>query len=347
MAIGRNKTLDRISALLAQAENDGATPAEKESFLAKAQQLAEVAAIDLAVARAHQADKSKVEVPEERKIWVGSRRSPTNKWKVELFIVIARANDCKCLILGNGLGVAPAGFPSDLDVVERLYGSLVLQMVTSADAALQRGENKRMQRVKVTEREEIAWEDRDWGGWDAKGRYYDDYPGDDQAERAEYAEAIANGWEIECWQTGKYRKPYPPPAYRKVPVRDADGNLTFERKEVSTSDGRIWRANFYEGFIARVSSQLREAKRRGRAEHDEGLGEETKAGVAVALRDKKAETDEFHAERSRSVSRSWGGATTSDVVYGAAEAGSAAAATADYGTDNKVESGAAGALPSA
>lgn len=345
MAIGRNKTLDRISQFIAQAENT-THPAEAEIFMRKAQELAEIASIDLAVARAHQAEKGKVEEPEERKIWVGERRSATNKWKVELFLVIARANDCKCLILGDGMGVAPAGFPSDLEVVERLYASLVVQMVSAADAALKRGDNKRTKRVMKTKRETLAWEDRDWGGMTPSGRFYDDQP-DDGWEREAYEEAVKNGGWVYNWTTGKDRKPYPPPTFKDVPERDYDGSVLYEEREISIVDGRVFRANFYEGFITRVSSQLREAKRRGRDIHDEDLDEEAKAGVALAIRDKKAETDAFHAERSRNVGRSWGGASTSNYSHDGVVAGNRAAAVANYGTEHRVGGDAKPGLPAA
>lgn len=138
-----SKMLDRLSKVLAQADN-ASTPEEREAYMAKAMELSAISAIDLAVARAHQADKTKVEMPEERAVTVNDYgRKRCRDYFMTLFIAIAGANDCKVLIGNKSYRGYALGFPSDIDVIEALYGTLSVQMETEADAALKRGENKR------------------------------------------------------------------------------------------------------------------------------------------------------------------------------------------------------------
>ena len=63
----RGRMLDKVSKLLAKAENAG-TPEEADAFMAKAMELATINNIDLAIARQHQAKKELAEEPEERRL---------------------------------------------------------------------------------------------------------------------------------------------------------------------------------------------------------------------------------------------------------------------------------------
>lgn len=265
-----DRLLDRIGKVLHQAEN-ASTPEEAATYMAKAQELASANAIDLAIARAHQADKTKREEPTSRRITVDPyswRRSPSTKWKVELLHTIAVANDLQCLLGTHS--VHAFGFPSDIDVTEALYNSLVIQMVSGADAALKRGDNKVKQRKIKRIREVIPEDEREWGGWDREtGRDY-----------------AASPEEVE-----RYGMPEPPKT-RLVRARDAEGNLIYEEAEVSAVDGRVFRANFYEGFIARVSSRLWEAKRAARKAYDDAHSEDQSTEVGIVLRSKALAVDE-------------------------------------------------------
>lgn len=149
-----SKTLDRIALLLNQAENTD-NEAEANAFMEKAQTLATAAQIELEVARQHQADKTKREVPEQRRVTVAgfvggdanyySRARVQNNAaeRVQLFLSIAAQNSVKCNIAHNSTYVIAFGFPSDIDVCEALFASLVVQMTTSCDAEIKKGDYKK------------------------------------------------------------------------------------------------------------------------------------------------------------------------------------------------------------
>lgn len=310
--------LDKLAKMIAKAESTE-FPEEAESFMAKAQELAAAASIDLAVARAHQANKEKKEVPEERSVKVGERVNRNaksgNGWRVELFIAIAEANDCKCMISQNQMYVFPTGFPSDLDVVESLYASIVVQMISACDKALKNGANREKQMALVTRREEIEEDDRDWGGWDNKGIPYD-----------EQGEPGYN------WSTCQYRQPHPPPKFRNVPVRDEEGNKVYEEKMVSVVDGRTFRANFYDAYIERMRSRLYEAKRRAREAHDAGLAEDEVKGTELAIRTKQQEVNDIYQQRAAKARGSWSAPEAKQYSSKGRAEGAGAASVASIGT---------------
>ena len=120
-----DKMLARIAALLRQAEGtDNAH--EAEAFMSAAQRLATATSIDLAVARSH-ADK--------RTPGAGAgaahhhhRQRPAARGLrtyVQLFVVIAAANDVRCDIASNSTFVYAYGFAEDIDATHALYASLV------------------------------------------------------------------------------------------------------------------------------------------------------------------------------------------------------------------------------
>ena len=172
------EAIDTISKLLAKAEASS-FDAERETFMAKAQELAAINRIDLALARQHQANRTKREEPIRKSFKIGDRNQKNLKWYIELFDAVARANNVHLTIAHSNRYVFPHGFPSDIEVTERLFNSLLVQMVSAADAALKRGDNKKKERLPKTRREEIPFEDRDWGGWNEQSnRWYDDMPND-------------------------------------------------------------------------------------------------------------------------------------------------------------------------
>ncbi len=315
-----SRMLDKVSKLLNKAENAG-TPEEAAAFMAKAQEMASINAIDLAVARMHQTEKERVQEVEERRVTVNTRQRRHNrKHFMELAMAIAYANDIEFLISGGEYALFAVGFPSDLDVLEALYVHLSVQMATECDEALKAGANKAVRRVLVTERREIAWEDREWGQWGGR-TYYDDDPTldlwcdqrDDESDkdfekryeavaekaRADYLEAVANGIESYNSSTDRYRKPVPPPAYEEIPILDDDGELQYVTKEVSVTDGRVFRNEFYSAFVTRMRGRLWEARRA--AERDRGIDVAKEGETALALRDKKKEVDEAHEKQRAGV----------------------------------------------
>lgn len=115
-------------------------PHEADAFLKKAQALATVASIDLAVARAAQSKREARERPITRTIAIGELRQRVNKHLVQMFIGIAFANDVKVDIAHNSTYVIAFGMPSDIEVVEAIHNSLSTQMVAAANVWLRAGE---------------------------------------------------------------------------------------------------------------------------------------------------------------------------------------------------------------
>lgn len=133
--------LARIAALLRQAEGTDNTH-EAEAFMAAAQRLATAASIDLALARAHSATRSAATVPTQRTVTIGEPGSRGLRTYVQLFAVIAAANDVRCDVASNSTYLYAYGFTEDIDATHALYASLVVQMVRACDSYLATGAHK-------------------------------------------------------------------------------------------------------------------------------------------------------------------------------------------------------------
>lgn len=133
--------LARISALLTKAENtDNAH--EAEAYMAAAQRLATTTSIDLAVARAHSATRTRAQTPTQRTVTIGTAGTRGLRNYVQLFVVIGAANDVKCDVASNSTFVLAYGFAEDIDATHALYASLVHQMVKASTAYLKTGEHR-------------------------------------------------------------------------------------------------------------------------------------------------------------------------------------------------------------
>ena len=136
-----DKMLARIAALLRQAEGtDNAH--EAEAFMTAAQRLATATSIDLAVARSHTAKREAAQAPTQRTITIGDAGSKGLRTYVQLFAVIATANDVRCDVASNSAFVYAYGFAEDLDATHALYASLVVQMVKACDSYLSTGAHR-------------------------------------------------------------------------------------------------------------------------------------------------------------------------------------------------------------
>ena len=133
--------LSRIAALLRQAEGTDNLH-EAEAFLAAAQRLATATSIDLAVARAHGARRSAARRPVQRTITIGAAGTKGLRTYVQLFGVIAAANDVTCDVASNSTFVYAYGFAEDIDAGHALYASLVVQMVRASDAYIASGAHR-------------------------------------------------------------------------------------------------------------------------------------------------------------------------------------------------------------
>jgi hypothetical protein len=136
-----DKMLARIAALLRQAEGtDNAH--EAEAFMAAAQRLATATSIDLAVARAHSDERTKAQTPVQRTITIGNAGTRGLRTYVQLFTVIAHANDVKCDVASNSTFVYAYGFAEDIDASHALYASLLMQMVKASEAYITSGAHR-------------------------------------------------------------------------------------------------------------------------------------------------------------------------------------------------------------
>lgn len=148
------KSLDKIAKLLRQAEG-AANEHEREAFMTRAQSLATQHSIALAFARAHTAKKETREEPIFKDIRIGRPGKRGLAKYVELFLGIADANDVKCTILSDNTLVTAHGFPSDIEVCEALFASLLVQMVEAGDEYVRSGKHRE---ETVTAWSEVRWE---------------------------------------------------------------------------------------------------------------------------------------------------------------------------------------------
>lgn len=136
-----DKMLARIAALLRQAEGTD-NPHEADAFMSTAQRLATAASIDLAVARSHAGNRSPAQAPTQRTITIGAAGTRGLRTYVQLFVLIAAANDVRCDVASNSTFVYAYGFAEDIDTSHALYASLVVQMVRASDAYLASGAHR-------------------------------------------------------------------------------------------------------------------------------------------------------------------------------------------------------------
>jgi hypothetical protein len=136
---GDARMLDRIRALLAKAESTE-YPEEAEALTAKAQQLMARHSIDHALLAAESGGRER---PEAIRIGVDA---PYEGAKAALLNAVATANRCR-VVWSQSLGFCTVlGFPVDLESVELLYTSLLVQATAALNqegAAVRGGSRKR------------------------------------------------------------------------------------------------------------------------------------------------------------------------------------------------------------
>ena len=161
-----DKDLTRIAALLRKAEGTD-NEHEADAFLQAAQRLATLASVDLAVARAHTHRQERRAVPTQRSILIGESGKRGLRTYVQLFLAIGRANNLKCDIARDSSRVYAFGFDTDIDMVQTLYASLVVQMVRASDAYIKSGDYAR---ELITKRVRVAGAGR-YGSWNDRTDY--------------------------------------------------------------------------------------------------------------------------------------------------------------------------------
>jgi hypothetical protein len=139
--MSEDKMLARIAALLRQAEGTD-NVYEADAFMAAAQRLATATSIDLAVARSHAAQRSASQRPVQRTVTIGAAGTKGLRTYVQLFVVVAAANDVRCDVASNSTFVYAYGFGEDIDASHALYASLVIQMVRASDTYIGSGAHR-------------------------------------------------------------------------------------------------------------------------------------------------------------------------------------------------------------
>lgn len=138
-----DRLVDKVGKLLAQAEGTD-NEHEAAAFVERAQQLATAHAVDLELARSRQAARRGQGEPlVQERVDVGARGKRGNRHRVLLYSVVARTNDVLVNVAHDSTYVLGFGHRADLEVVERLWASLAVQMTAAAQRRLDAGEHRR------------------------------------------------------------------------------------------------------------------------------------------------------------------------------------------------------------
>jgi hypothetical protein len=140
-----DRLVDKVGKLLAQAEGTD-NEHEAAAFVERAQQLATAYAVDLERARARQAARHARGGQEplvQERVDVGARGKRGNRHRVLLYSVVARVNDVMVNVAHDSTYVLGFDHRADLEVVERLWASLAVQMTAASQRRLDAGEHRR------------------------------------------------------------------------------------------------------------------------------------------------------------------------------------------------------------
>ena len=133
----------RIGALLSKAEGT-TNDIERDTYIAKAQELATKYAIDMEAARLAAGGEARRETPVAERVELFDRydRSQTRSFFVSLYMAIGKANNLRFLIDRESRYVVAHGFQSDIDITTQMYNSLSLQMVSASERYIKTGDWK-------------------------------------------------------------------------------------------------------------------------------------------------------------------------------------------------------------
>jgi hypothetical protein len=142
--VSDERLVDKVGKLLAQAEGT-TNEHEAAAFVERAQALATAHAVDLELARARQRERHRRGGDEplvQERVEVGARGRRGNRHRVLLYAVVAKANDVLVNVAHDSTYVIGFGHRADLEVVERLWASLAVQMTSAAQRRLDTGEHR-------------------------------------------------------------------------------------------------------------------------------------------------------------------------------------------------------------
>jgi len=131
----------RIGALLSKAEGT-TNDIERDTYIAKAQELATKYAIDMEAARLAAGGEARRETPVAERVELFDRydRTQTRSFFASLYMAIGKANNLRFLVDRESRYVVAHGFQSDIDITTQMYNSLSLQMVAASERYIKTGE---------------------------------------------------------------------------------------------------------------------------------------------------------------------------------------------------------------
>lgn len=297
-----DRTLERIAALLAQAENAG-TEAEAATFMEKAQQLATLRGIDLARARSHTKSKETT-TPVQKTVVIGERGKKGLSTFTNLFLEIARANDIRCNIAHNHTRVYCYGFAEDIEAAEILYASLVVQMVDACEKFLATGEYKNETIYRQVYRK---YSREDYYYYGTKGYMDWEYvPVPKLTARINFQEAYGDriGTRLSNAKHDAIQKEKEREAFRaNNPHLDEDGNLTQEFLDWFAADNYYeWGVNpdYDQVLLNDLTSKVDDPWTVGKVQRFKASREvaETEVGTALVLASKAEALHEFYSKNS-------------------------------------------------
>lgn len=330
--------LERISKLLNQAENAG-TPAEAETFMAKAQELATVHSIDLA--RARHATKSKERtVPIQRDVYIGDHGTKGLRTLVDLFLGICDANDIKVTIAHNATRVYCVGFAEDIDIAEAMFSSLQVQQAKALDQFKAAGEWKGEQ----------VWHEGKYKGWDYIPGCYK--PITWLTARLNFQDAYASRIRYRLMDAKRAEERAQREAEEERALRlhlDDEGNPTPEFDLWLEQNHGISIGNLEDddSFASEFSSMLRdlddEWTQELLAEYQAAIDGSAQAGVSLVLVEKREAVAEAAAPMLKRARGSYRGGTSGATSNSGRSAGRAAADRASIGRGKSID-GSRGAI---
>lgn len=124
----------RIGALLSKAEGT-TNDIERDTYIAKAQELATKYAIDMEAARLAAGGEARRDKPVAERVTLFDwhDRSQTRAFFASLYMAIGKANSLRFLVDRESRYVVAHGFKSDIDITTQMYNSLSLQMVSASE----------------------------------------------------------------------------------------------------------------------------------------------------------------------------------------------------------------------
>ena len=322
--MSEDRSLERIASLLNQAEGTD-NEAEAAAFMEAAQRLATLRGVDLAKARYHTKSKEQT-VPEQRSILIGQAGTKGLRTLVDLYIGIAHANDVKVTIAHNATRVYAYGFAEDIDMSERLFASLMVQMVTASRAFLKTGAYKQETYVRDD-------------GW-----YYERKPVSGLTARLEFQSAFSgrigsrlsnSKREAQLQEIEAERQAEKEAQFRADnPHLDEDGNLTLEFMVwfYDANDGYdLTQSDRYTAdLVERLTKDLDNDWTRQKVAQflrDEGLEVEVEeeVGTSLVLASKAEELDTFYKSKTGHIRGSYKSHQSSKISQVSRDAGRSAA----------------------